>query len=628
MDVVWLKKDVRLRDHGPLAEIARSMNPFLILYLYEPDQLSEPTVHGSHIQVINEGLIDLDQQLCEHQGRDFVALTVCHAEAVNTLVEIHRQHRIDRLLAHEETGHFKSFERDIAVRKWCKSNDVLFVEYQQTGVQRGLRQRSDMTKRLNTFLGRSLHPTLNMSIVRHRLVNSIILPSQCHVPIALEELVEVPLEHRMDRPDRQRGGERTAMEILDSFVRQRSLRFAAGISSPNTAWTSCSRLSIYLTWGHISLRCVVQAMKSQQEILRLQQDQNGPSNNTIWLRSLFTFSSRLYGRAHCIQQLESEPMMEKRDLCHAYQSLRRQEGDWNELYYQAWATGNTGFPFVDACMRCLHQHGWMNFRMRAMLVSFATYNLWLDWKRIAPHLARLFLDYEPGIHYPQLQMQAGTSGINTMRVYNVTKQGKEQDPDGVFIKRHVPELRLIPKKYIHEPWTMPILIQRRNFIAIGSQTLESLGEEFTKYPEPIVNEQESAKVAKSKVAAIRKKDETKILAEKVFEQHGSRRRDMKNGKQAQKALSSSSHVDKQSSIQSMLTKPTLVAATTSHAIKPVAGLKRHEATTSIFASALNTKRRRCESDVSTDWGCEICTFINTDKPFALACGMCGTIRSK
>ncbi len=78
--------------------------------------------------------------------------------------------------------------------------------------------------------------------------------------------------------------------------------------------------------------------------------------------------------------------------------------------------------------------------MRAMLVSFAAFNLWLDWKRLAPHLARVFLDYEPGIHYPQLQMQSGSTGINTMRVYSVTKQGKDQDPQGTFIRRYVPEL--------------------------------------------------------------------------------------------------------------------------------------------------------------------------------------------
>jgi hypothetical protein len=77
---------------------------------------------------------------------------------------------------------------------------------------------------------------------------------------------------------------------------------------------------------------------------------------------------------------------------------------------------------VDACMRSLLHSGWLNFRMRAMLVSFACYDLWLDWRPLAPILARCFLDYEPGIHYPQLQMQAGTTGMNANRIYSASKQ--------------------------------------------------------------------------------------------------------------------------------------------------------------------------------------------------------------
>ena len=131
--------------------------------------------------------------------------------------------------------------------------------------------------------------------------------------------------------------------------------------------------------------------------------------------------------------------------------VRRSPGDWRQDFFQAWKSGQTGFPMVDACMRCLERHGWVNFRMRAMVVSFAAYNLFLDWRGIAPHLARLFLDYEPGIHYPQLQMQSGVTGINAMRVYNVTKQAHDQDPKGIFIRKYVRELKHVPTKYIHEP---------------------------------------------------------------------------------------------------------------------------------------------------------------------------------
>jgi len=89
---------------------------------------------------------------------------------------------------------------------------------------------------------------------------------------------------------------------------------------------------------------------------------------------------------------------------------------------------------IDACMRCLNATGFMNFRMRSMLVSFACYGLHLDWRLIHPHLARVFLDYEPGIHLSQLQMQAGVVGINTIRVYSPHKQIIDQDPECVFIK--------------------------------------------------------------------------------------------------------------------------------------------------------------------------------------------------
>ena len=101
--------------------------------------------------------------------------------------------------------------------------------------------------------------------------------------------------------------------------------------------------------------------------------------------------------------------------------------------FEKWANGNTGWPFFDACMRQLNTTGWINFRMRAMMMSCASYNLWLPWRETGEHLARLFLDYEPGIHWSQVGMQSGTTGINTIRAYSMTKQGKDHDPNGEYI---------------------------------------------------------------------------------------------------------------------------------------------------------------------------------------------------
>ena len=678
LDVVWLKRDVRLHDHGPFAEISRSSKPFLILYMYEPDQLSEPTVHGSHLRFIHEGLIDLDNRFNVEFGHDgnnkevqekkaksrsasFKALTICHSNAIATLNAIHENCNfcVGRLLAHQETGHWQSYMRDKAVRKWCRSRNIPFIEYNQNGVTRCLKSRDDYSKKFKAFM--SMQPYATLYITSGLLERLVVLPDlpgfmSTDFESHLNEMSEIAVEQRLDLPDRQQqGGETKALSTLKSFLQDRGSNFSSNISSPNTAWTSCSRLSPYLSWGNISLRMVFNRLSERQEQLRTLKKQGGDIGN--WLKSLQAFSSRIHWRSHFIQKLETEPMMEKRDLCPAYQPLRRQDGDWNSKHYEAWKDGVTGFPFVDACMRCLSKHGWLNFRMRAMLVSFATYNLWLDWKGIAPHLARHFLDYEPGIHYPQLQMQAGCTGINAMRVYSVTKQGKDQDPSGTFIRKYVPELFRVPDKYIHEPWKMPaseqikcetLIITYIEKESSSTARVNADGSSWNTYPEPIVDEKETAKIAKSKIAGIRKLESTKVMANQVFQKHGSRSRRDGDEMKGKPSKVGSSGVEEQAQKKPGKQQPricsyfsgskcsdngktVMITATKSsrHKHPSIVGNDAVEegqiSDQDVAKTPSFPKKRAKKKDNSSCWACHVCTFLN-DKPLGLACSICGEPR--
>ena len=488
---VWYKRDLRIRDHKPLL-LASKAGPVAPLYIIEPSMLHAPDFDVTHYIFIQHSLRELRKELTQ-LGQPLIVRV---GEAVEVFEELRREGWLAGVWAHEETANGLSYARDRAVRAWAKTNRIPFCELPGCGVVRRLKSRDSWSQTWDARMREKIEPPPES------------LPHLDGLEIGrIPDYREAGFESSQ-RAVMQTGGEAAGSRTLNSFLESRGGQYHWAMSNPSAATLSCSRISPYIAFGNLSVRQTLQANRARIEAL----DCEPQTNRTIqWRRALLSFEERLHWRDHFIQKLEDEPQIEFHNLHRGYDGLRENEFDLER--FEAWKTGNTGYPLIDACMRSLIATGWLNFRMRALLVSFASYTLWLHWREPSLHLARLFLDYEPGIHYCQFQMQSGTTGINTFRIYNPTKQAKERDREGEFIRKWIPELRGTPDEYLAAPWEMPSSVQNAHGCVVG-----------TDYPAPIVDHEITVKYAKSRIYDVRNRPETQLEADLIREKHGSRRR--------------------------------------------------------------------------------------------------------
>ena len=493
--LVWLKRDLRVHDH-PALTLAAGLGPVLPVHVVEPDLWAQPDASARQWECVAEALVDLRDQLAGISA----PLVVRVGDAVQVLAGLCKRHGVTRIVSHEETGNLWTYARDRRVAAWARSAGIEWTQVPQSGVVRRLPSRDIWAASRDGFMA---VPALPVPVLRAvEGVEPGLIPTARALKLASDAC-----------PHRQLGGRTRGVELLDSFLSLRGEPYRVAMSSPLSAERACSRLSPHFALGTLSIREVAQATAARAA--------ERPGGK--WGGSLSSFQSRLAWRDHFMQKLEDQPSIELRDL-HPVAVTRPREMDATRL--AAWANGETGLPFLDACMRYLRATGWLNFRMRAMVISVASYHLWLDWRATGAHLARMFTDYEPGIHWPQVQMQSGTTGINIPRIYNPVKQGLDQDPSGVFVRRWLPELAGVPDAFLQEPWRWP-------------EARRLLGH---RYPEPIVDVATAAREARDLIWSARRSAGFAEKASEIVQRHASRsgnregRRPVKKPAQAQLTL--------------------------------------------------------------------------------------------
>ena len=426
MQVLWFKRDLRLSDHLPLFESMRNAKHHglvLPLYIHEPSQIRDVHTARQHQAFVHECIDDLQQQFKAVGGYLHEEL----GEAVEVLAALHAEFKFTHLWAHQETTQFSQFKRDQAVAQWCKTAGVAFLELPQNNVQRSASSAKPKSEQISfqAYLDRAAQEPIKNPAGRN--LSAFFAPK----PAFELNRSSIPLAAGEDKPMRMKGGRVHARSVAAKFFTPAKLKsYPFSISSPLKAWNGCSRLSPYLAYGVVSDREVLQKLNALVNAAHGHGD-------TKWIAKVEDaarfYVDRLIWRQDYFQQFEKHSGLENQAF------YLTEPSEINFEYLRAWQEGKTGFAYIDSLQRYLVQTGWLNMRARATLVSFACVQLGLPWQPVALYLAQQFLDFEPAIHYGQVRIASGTGHFSQMLVYDPIKQQLEQDPQGEFIRRWLPE---------------------------------------------------------------------------------------------------------------------------------------------------------------------------------------------
>ncbi len=440
INIIWLKRDLRLNDNEAITNARKSKKKILFLYVFEKILINNPHYSERHWNFIKESIRDLNKNLHKYNTK-VLAIT---SDITAVFNQLSNKYKINSVFSHQETGLLVTYNRDKEFKRYCRNNEINWVENTNNGVLRGLLNDDNWLEKWENYM---LFP-------QHFFSTKDTNFTTIHEIDKLSPYFNITNLETKENKTFQKGGTTSGWNYADIFfkLQQTAINNISNTKAPQ----HFSRLSPYISWGNISIREIFQRAIKEKE-------------NTEDKRLLNLFLSRIRWQAEFIQQFEMESTMENASIEKGYQKLKKNISD---EYIKAWKEGKTGFPIIDASMKCLNKTGYLNVRKRSMVVSFFSNALWQPWQAATHHLSQMFLDFEPGIHFSQLQIQAKTSKQIT---YSTIKNNAGHDADIRFIIKWLPELANLSVRFVQEPYLMTSLDQQLNKFILGKD-----------YPLPIV----------------------------------------------------------------------------------------------------------------------------------------------
>ncbi|HSN40729.1 MAG TPA: deoxyribodipyrimidine photo-lyase [Burkholderiales bacterium] len=450
--LVWLRRDLRSHDHAALYTALKTSRRVFCGFVFDTEILDAlPDRRDRRVEFIWHSVAELKQAL-EIMGG---GLVVRHGRARDEIPRLAAELKVDAVYANHDYEP-AAVARDRAVEQALKTQGAAFLTCKDQVIfekdeilTRGGRPFTVFTPYKNAWL-RKLEPFFLGAYPVDRYRDRLARPPTAAMPALADLGFEKTNLTGLDLPPGMSGARR----LLETF-KARMARYHERRDYP--AAEATSRLSVHLRFGTVSVRELARAA-----CLDAGRGAQAWLNELVWRDFYFMI-------------LHHNPGVVGHAFRPEYDAL---EFPNDKTLFAAWCEGRTGYPLVDAAMRQINRTGYMHNRLRMVTASFLVKDLHVDWRWGERYFARHLNDFDLAANNGGWQWAAST-GCDAQpyfRIFNPVTQSQKFDPNGEFIRKHVPELAGCSNKFIHAPWLMTLEQQRRAGVIIGKD-----------YPAPVTD---------------------------------------------------------------------------------------------------------------------------------------------